>query len=108
MKPYWYGLLFIIAVSFIYWYSSNQSAAGYNECKADLSEAKAEIESAVAKARADEEKKLAEFRKQADKDKRKFENELAKYKNNPQVKKWGSGVVPDVIADDVWLRNNRN
>lgn len=108
MDKYWYGILFIIAVAFIYWYSSNQSEAGYNECKAELSEAKADIENAVAEARAEEEKKLIKFRKQADKDKRKFENELAKYKNNPKVKKWGSNTVPDVIADDVWLRNDSN
>lgn len=106
MKIYLYGAIFFVFIGFIYWYSSNQSEAGYNECKTELADVKARIEYSVANVRAEEEKRLAIFRKSADKEKRKLENELAKYKNNPEVKKWSSSAVPDVIADNVWLYNN--
>jgi hypothetical protein len=108
MDKYLYAAVFFVFIGFVYWYSSNQSEAGYNECKADLADARAVLATAVAEVRAEEEQKLAEFRRQMETEKRKYKNELAKYKNKPDVAKWSNVTVPDVLSDNVWLRHDNN
>jgi len=106
MDKYLYAAVFFVFVGFVYWYSGAQTKAGYNECKAELVDARARIDSAVSLARSEGEEKLARFRKQAEARERKYKNDLAKYRNNPEVEKWSKSAVPDVISDNLWLRNS--